>query len=478
MSALSLFTGLYIDGSWRRGADELPVTDPTTGETLAGAATASVADCCDAVDAAATAQPGWAAAPGRHRSEVLRNCFELMMRERDVIADLIHRENGKARNEAIAEVNYAAEFFRWYAEEAVRVGGDFRAAPNGDKQIIVFPEPVGVALLITPWNFPAAMATRKIAPALAAGCCCVLKPAPETPLTALYLADLISRGGAPPGAVNVVLPDPPVEAVEAMLAHPAVAKLSFTGSTAVGQHLLSRAASRVLRTSMELGGNAPFIVLADADLDVAVDAALLAKMRNGGASCIAANRIYVHRSIEERFVEQFSDRINGLKIGYNREPDADIGAMVSRAEQEKVDGVVTDLIALGGHRTTLPPQDQGPGFFSAPTLVAGVPPEAAPLAKEIFGPVAPIVAFDDIDWVVEAANSTTAGLIAYVIGGDVGRAFEVARRIDAGMIAINRGLISDPAAPFGGFKQSGLGKEGGFEGIDEYLRKKYIGVDL
>lgn len=475
---LPLFTGLYFDGAWHRGSGHVDVLDPTTGDVLAGAATASIEECIAAVDAAAAAQPEWAAASPRHRAEVLRECFELMMRECDVIAGLIQAENGKAHNEAIAEVNYAAEFFRWFSEEAPRVGGEFRRAPNGDKQIVVLPEPVGVALLITPWNFPAAMATRKIAPALAAGCTCVLKPAPEAPLTSLYLADLIRRAGAPPGVVNVVLPEPPHEAVSAMMAHRAVRKLSFTGSTAVGTRLLAGAARHVLRTSMELGGNAPFIVLDDADVDVAVEAALVAKMRNGGASCIAANRMYVHAGLYQRFVSALIERIEALSLGCNREPDADIGALVSASERDKVSAIVDDLVRCGGSLRIGGEPVHSQGFFVRPTLVADVPIGAPVLQSEIFGPVAPVVSYTDVDAMVNAANDTASGLIAYIISGDVRRAFSIGRRLDAGMVAVNRGLISDPAAPFGGFKHSGLGKEGGFEGIDEYLRHKYYGVEL
>lgn len=479
MSApLTLFTGLYIDGQWQRGTGEFPVLDPTTGDVLAGAATASVDECLAAVDAAAAVQPSWAEVAPRQRAEMMRECFTLMMRERDVIAQLIQAENGKARNEAIAEVTYAAEFFRWFSEEASRIGGEFRRAPNGDKQIIVLPEPVGVALLITPWNFPAAMATRKIAPALAAGCTCVLKPAPEAPLTSLYIADLIRRAGAPAGAVNVVLPEPPAEAVAAMMAHPSVRKLSFTGSTEVGVRLLAAAAPHVLRTSMELGGNAPFIVLDDADLDVAVEAALVAKMRNGGASCIAANRIYVPATLADPFVAAFGERIRALTVGYGREPDADVGALVSAAERDKVAAIVDRLVEQGGKITVGGNRADHAGFFYPPTLVVDVPIDASALGTEIFGPVAPVVTYDDLDEVIDAANGTVSGLISYVVSRDTGRAFAVGRRLDSGMVAVNRGVISDPAAPFGGFKQSGLGKEGGFEGLDEYLRRKYYGVDL
>jgi succinate-semialdehyde dehydrogenase / glutarate-semialdehyde dehydrogenase len=477
-ASLPLFTGLYIDGAWRRGSGELPVLDPTTGDVLAGAATASIDECLTAVDAAAAVQPAWAAEAPRHRAEVLRECFALMIREREAIAQLIQAENGKAHNEAVGEVSYAAEFFRWFSEEAPRIGGELRQAPNGDKQIVVLPEPVGVALMITPWNFPAAMATRKIAPALAAGCACVLKPAPEAPLTSLYLADLIRRAGAPAGVVNVVLPEPPDEPVAAMMAHPAVRKLSFTGSTDVGVRLLAAAAPHVLRASMELGGNAPFIVLDDADLDVAVDAALVAKMRNGGASCIAANRIYVPTVLRDGFVTAFTERMRALAIGFGRERDADVGALVSPAERDKVADLVDSFVDQGGTVVVGGDRLDRAGFFYPPTLVVDVPVDAPALETEIFGPVAPVVTYEDLDGAIAAANATPSGLISYVVGRDTGRALGVGRRLESGMVAVNRGVISDPAAPFGGFKHSGLGKEGGFEGIEEYLRRKYYGVEL
>jgi len=473
----TVFTSPLIGGDWRsRGAATLAVGDPTTGGLLAEATTSTVEDCRDAVQVAADALPAWRGTAPRERAEILRRAFELMVEEKVAIAELVAAENGKALQEAIGEVTYAAEFFRWFSEEAVRIGGEIRLAPAGDKQILVLPEAVGVCLLITPWNFPAAMATRKIGPSLAAGCTCVLKPAPETPLTAFYLADLLQRAGLPPGIVNVVLPEPPAEAVAAMLEHPAVRKLSFTGSTGVGKHLLRMSADRVLRTSMELGGNAPFLVLADADVELAADAALIAKMRNGGASCVAANRFYVHAGMAESFTGALSARMAALRLGLQRERDADVGALVTAAERDKVASLVERAVddgasvRLGGHAPA------SPGWFYEPTVLGDVAPDAPVLATEIFGPVAAIATFEDEAEMIRMANSTEAGLMAYVMSGTLSHAFEVARQIEAGMVAVNRGVISDPAAPFGGTKASGLGREGGFEGIEEYLERKYVGV--
>ena len=477
-SPLNIFTGLYIDGAWRRGSGEREILDPTTGERLAGVATASTEECLEAVDAASAAQPGWASTPPRQRAEVLRGCFELMVRECDAIADLIQRENGKSLRQAIGEVHDAAEFFRWFAEEAAHIGGEFRTGPNGDEQIVVLSEPVGVALLITPWSFPAALATREIAPALAAGCTCVLKPAPETPLTALYIADLVRRAGAPAGVLNVVLPDPPADAVAAMMGHRAVGKLSFTGSTSVGRSLLELAGKHLLRTSIGVGGNAPFVVLDDADLDIAVEAALLAKMRDGGASCIAANLLYVHESAAMEFRSRFTARMAQLSIGYGREPDADVGALVSACERDRVGQLLAELVESGGEVTTGGGTSGSSGFFFEPTVVANVPTDAPALGLEIFGPIAPIVVFDDLDGVIAQANAANVGLISYIISGDATLAFEFSRRVDTGIVAINRGLVSDPATSFGGFKHSGAGTEGGSEGVSGYLRRKYVGLEL
>ena len=477
IDALDRLGGILIDGNGRPGNGRLDVHDPTTGEMIAAVATSTVQDCLDAVEAAARAATGWAATPPRERGEILRRCFETMMVEQDQIAELLQLENGKPVAEARGEVAYAAEFFRWFSEEAVRITGEIRRAPAGDKRIMVLPEPVGVSLQITPWNFPAAMATRKIAPALAAGCTTVLKPAPQTPLTAFYVVDLMERCGTPPGVINIVLPEPPNDATVAMMTHRAVRKVSFTGSIAVGKHLLRLAADRVLRTSMELGGNAPFVVLADADVDVSVEAAIASKMRNTGATCVAPNRLYVHERIADDFTEALSARMASLTIGFDRRPDAQVGALVSNGERDKVAGLVTAAVSGGARLVTGGQAPEGGGYFYEPTVLADVEPDAQILAREIFGPVAPLVRFRDEAAAVEMANDTDAGLIAYVMSGDLSRALAVSEQLDAGMVAINRGIVSDASAPFGGVKESGIGREGGFEGIEEYLERKYVATD-
>lgn len=453
-----------------------PVHDPATGEVIDEVPVASTQDCLAATDAAAGALELWQRRAPRERSEILRRAFDLLLEERERLAHLITRENGKVLAESRAEVGYAAEFFRWFAEEAVRVGGEVRTAPSGERRIVVLPQPVGVALLITPWNFPAAMATRKLAPALAAGCTVVLKPAPETPLTAFAVAEVLARAGVPPGVVNVVLPEPPAESVRAMLAHPAVRKLSFTGSTPVGKILLEAAAPHVIRCSMELGGNAPFVVLDDADVDLAVGAALVAKLRNTGASCIAANRFYVHEAVEDAFTERFARAMAAKRVDVGTAPGAEVGTLVNDAERDKVAALVDGSldegarIRAGGHRP------ERPGAFYLPTVLDHVPPGAEILQREIFGPVAPITTFSDDDEALMLANDSPVGLMAYVMTGDVGRGMRFAEAIETGMVSLNRGLISDPAAPFGGVKQSGLGREGGFEGIEEFLERKYVGM--
>jgi succinate-semialdehyde dehydrogenase/glutarate-semialdehyde dehydrogenase len=474
----ALFTGSYVAGAWRDSSRTIPVHDPADGSVVAEIADASVQDCLDAVEAAAAALQSWAATPPRGRSEVLRRAFELMTAEQDAIADLIVRENGKLRSDALGEVAYAAEFFRWFAEEAVRVPGDFRVAPNGDKRIVVTHQPIGVSVLVTPWNFPAAMATRKIGPALAAGCTMVLKPAPETPLTATYLVDLLERAGLPAGVVNCVVPGDPGPAVSAMLHHPAVRKLSFTGSTPVGRLLLHEAADQVVSASMELGGNAPFLVLEDADLDDAVEGAMVAKMRNGGAACTAANRFYVHRSVADDFTERLSKRMAELSCGPGADPASGLGALVSVAERDKVAALVDRALAEGATATVGGTAPDGPGAFYPATVLSGVTHGDAITSLEVFGPVAPVVVVDDDDQAVAWANDTEMGLIAYVYSRDLARAVRVAERIEAGMVAINRGVASEPAAPFGGSKQSGLGREGADAGILEFLEPKYLAMPL
>ncbi len=469
---------LFIDGQWRPASDgqRFAVHDPADGSELAQFAAATEADCLAAVDAAAGALAGWAATPPRQRSEILRTCFDILTAEREHFAALIVSENGKAFADALGEATYAAEFFRWFAEEAVRIGGDFRLSPSGDKTIVVSRDPIGVSVLITPWNFPAAMATRKIAPALAAGCSVVLKPASQTPLTAAYVVDVLRRAGVPAGVVNLVTPVPAGPAVSAMLHHPAVRKLSFTGSTEVGRVLLREAADQVVSSSMELGGNAPFVVLPGADVDAAVEGAMVAKMRNGGAACTAANRFYVHDSLVDEFTTRITAAMKGLTMGPGSDRSNDVGALVSPGERDKVTQLVEQAVADGAN-LTLGGEPTEIGAFYPPTVLTDVRHGSAINQTEIFGPVVAIVGFSDVGDAVAMANDTIYGLIAYVYG-DPAEALAVAQRIDAGMVAVNRGVLSDPAAPFGGTKQSGLGREGSSEGILEFLEEKYIGIEV
>lgn len=454
-------TDLYINGHWRPAASggRVEVIDPGTGDILAAVAAGDVEDGLAAVAAAHGAGPGWAATPPRARAEILRRAFALMTERTEEIADLIVAENGKSKADALSEVGYAAEFFRWYAEEAVRIDGDLRTAPAGGNKILVLRQPVGVCVLVTPWNFPAAMATRKIGPALAAGCTVVLKPASETPLTALLVAEILGAAGVPAGVVNVVVAERSGPVVSAMLHDPRVAKLSFTGSTEVGRILLHEAADTIVSCSMELGGNAPFVVFADADLDAAIEGALIAKMRGGGQACTAANRFYVESSI----ADEFADRLVAALADQHT-------VLINAAARERVNALASGAgkVLTGG---AVPP---GPGFSYPATVLADVPIDAPILREEIFGPVAPIVRFDTEQEVVTAANDTEYGLAAYIYTGDLARGLRVGERLAFGMVALNRGLVSDPAAPFGGVKQSGIGREGGHDGLLEFLETKYI----
>jgi succinate-semialdehyde dehydrogenase/glutarate-semialdehyde dehydrogenase len=400
-----------------------------------------------------------------------------MTAEADYLAELVSKENGKALPDAKGEVIYAAEFFRWFAEEAVRTPGDFRKSPSGDKRILVTHQPIGLSLLITPWNFPAAMATRKIGPAIAAGCTMILKPAGETPLTALAIADILQRAGVPKGVVNVILPEKTGPAISAMLHDPRLKNLSFTGSTETGRILLREAADRVIRCSMELGGNAPFVVLDDADIDEAVKGLMLAKMRNGGAACTAANRVYVQRPIAAEFTKKFSAAMSAFVMGRGRDEGIQLGASVSIKERNKIAELVDQSVASGGKVITGGALPDGPGAFY-PATVIEVAADNTILNHEVFGPVAPVVTFDTDEEAITLANNTDYGLISYVYSEDLKRALRLAEAIESGMVAINRGVISDPAAPFGGVKQSGLGREGGFDGIHEFLETKYIGVEI
>ncbi|PWE54906.1 NAD-dependent succinate-semialdehyde dehydrogenase [Metarhizobium album] len=468
--------GLYIGGSWHKGGG-IAVLDPSTGQRLAEVADASIDDARRAVDAAEAAAAGWRATPARQRAEILRRWFQLMTQHAEELATLISLENGKALPDARGEVAYAAEFFRWYAEEAVRIPGEYRHTPSGSHTILVDHEPIGIAVLITPWNFPAAMATRKIGPALAAGCTVILKPASETPLTAYAMARLGEEAGVPAGVVNVLTTTNPSGVTNAMLADPRVRKLSFTGSTGVGRTLLAEAARSVVSCSMELGGNAPFIVFDDADLESALDGAMVAKMRNAGEACTAANRFYVQSGIHDAFVAGLTARMAGLKVGPGYDPATQCGPMITTNAVRKIDRLVSDAVAAGARVTTGGRPLAENGYFYPPTVLENVPVDAAIAHEEIFGPVAPVYRFETDDDAVRLANDTEYGLAAYIYSGDLKRALKVGRRLEIGMLGINRGLMSDPAAPFGGVKQSGLGREGGVTGILEFMEAKYYAVE-
>jgi succinate-semialdehyde dehydrogenase/glutarate-semialdehyde dehydrogenase len=472
-------TDLYLGGAFRPASDgaRFDVHDPATGETIASVAAGTVDDSLTAVTAAHEALASWGATAPRERAEILRRAFEVMTHRSAEIAELIVRENGKSFTDAAGETAYAAEFFRWYAEEAVRSLGSLSTAPGGDKKILVLHQPVGVAVLVTPWNFPAAMATRKIAPALAAGCTVILKPASETPLTALLVAQILEDAGVPPGVVNVLPSEHAGAVVSAMLHDPRVRKVSFTGSTEVGRILLREAADNVVNTSMELGGNAPFLVFDDADLDAAVDGAMVAKMRNGGEACTAANRFYVQRGIAEAFTARLVERMEGLEVAGGMEPGAELGPLVSAKALHDVASLVDDAVAGGAvARTGGKPLDRAGHFYPA-TVLTDVAPGSEILRQEIFGPVAPIVVFDDEDEAIRLANDTEYGLVAYVYTGDLAAGLRVTERLEAGMVGLNRGLVSDPAAPFGGVKQSGIGREGGHEGMLDYIELKYVATN-
>jgi succinate-semialdehyde dehydrogenase/glutarate-semialdehyde dehydrogenase len=438
---------------------------------------ASDAQCDAAIAAADAAAVEWAKTAPRFRSEILRKAFEIMTSEIEAIATLISRENGKAMPDARGEAGYAAEFFRWFAEEAVRTPGDFRKSPSGDKRILVTHQPIGLSILITPWNFPAGMATRKIGPAVAAGCTMILKPATETPLTAMYVVDIMERAGLPKGVLNLVLPEKTGPAISKMLHDPRVKNLSFTGSTEVGRVLLKEAADRVIRCSMELGGNAQVIVHDDADLAVTIPQLSLAKMRNGGAACTSANRIFVQRGIADKFISEMTKSMSSYVMGRGTDPSTTLGAYVSMKERNKIADLVDESIAAGAQVKIGGVKPDGEGAFY-PATVLTVEKDNPILGHEIFGPVAPIIIFDTDAEGIAWANDTDFGLISYVFSSDLTRALRTAEAMESGMVAINKGVISDPAAPFGGVKQSGLGREGGFDGIHEFLQSKYIGVEI
>ena len=469
-------TNLYINGTWVEGAEKtrFDVINPATEEVLASVASAEVADADAALDAAEAAMALWAAQTPRHRSEVLRKTWELMTGRLPEFARLITLENGKARTDAMGEAAYAAEFFRWFAEEAVRADGMITHAPASGARIIVQHKPAGLAVLVTPWNYPAAMGTRKIAPALAAGCAVIIKPASETPLTMLALMPLLEEAGVPKGLVNVLPSRKTGALVDHLLHDPRVRVVSFTGSTAVGRKLLSCAAAQVLKPAMELGGNAPLIVFEDADLDVAVEGTMLAKMRNLGEACTAANRIYVHDNVKAAFVEKLSASMSALKVGDGLDPSVDVGPLVNAETCSKVAEFVEDAVSKGATLHCGGTKPDGKGFFYPPTVLSDVPANADCVNDEIFGPVAAIQGFTDQEDVIACANDTEYGLVAYVFTEDMKRGMQVCERLDYGMVGLNRGLVSDPAAPFGGTKQSGLGREGGHEGMLEFMETQYI----
>jgi succinate-semialdehyde dehydrogenase/glutarate-semialdehyde dehydrogenase len=469
---------MFVDGKWCDGsAGSFNVLNPSTEEVLCSVPRAGADDVTRAVEAAAAALPDWAGTPARERGEVLRRTFELMTRRKDDLAFLMSLEMGKSLTDSRGEATYSAEFFRWFAEEAVRIGGELRVAPSGANKILTFRKPVGVCLLLTPWNFPAAMATRKIGPALAAGCTVVLKPAQETPLTALLLAQLLSEAGAPPGVVNVLTTDKPSDLVETALGDERVRKLSFTGSTGVGARLLEQAAPHILNVSLELGGNAPFLVLDDADLDAAVEGAMVAKMRNGGQACTAANRFLVHESVAAEFADKLAAAMGKVRLGAGTDEDTQLGPMINARAVEGIADKVDRTVAAGARAVLGGSPGDGPGFFYPATVLAEVPKDAPAATEEIFGPVAPVISVKSDDEAIALANATELGLAGYVYTRDLARGLRVCERLEVGMVGLNRGLVSDPAAPFGGVKQSGLGREGGFEGISEYLETTYVATN-
>jgi succinate-semialdehyde dehydrogenase / glutarate-semialdehyde dehydrogenase len=470
---------LLIGGEWRGGEHgTLEVEDPATGELLTEISDASPADAVAALDAAVAAGPEWAAHAPRERGEILRRAFETIVERADDLALLMTLEMGKPLAESRAEIVYAAEFLRWFSEEAVRIEGRYGVSPNGIGRLLTMRQPVGPCLLITPWNFPLAMGTRKAAPALAAGCTVVMKPAQQTPLSTLAFAQILEESGLPKGVVNVITSSDAGATTEPLLADQRLRKLSFTGSTGVGRLLMSQASEKLLRLSMELGGNAPFIVFDDADLDAAVEGAVLAKMRNGGEACTAANRFHVHESVASDFSERLARRLGAMKVGRGTEPGVELGPMIDAKQRDKVAELVGDALERGASPLTGGKAVAGPGYFYEPTVLGGVQQGTRLLTEEVFGPVAPVISFSGEDEAIRAANDTEYGLAAYVFTSNFKRAIRVAEALETGMIGLNQGIVSNAAAPFGGIKQSGFGREGGHEGISEYLETKYVAVNM
>jgi succinate-semialdehyde dehydrogenase / glutarate-semialdehyde dehydrogenase len=472
--------GLIIGGSVRDATEQktFGVEDPSTGELLCDVADASPEDGMVALKAAHDAQPEWAATAPRERGEILRRAFELITERADDIALIMTLEMGKPLAESKAEITYAAEFFRWFSEEAVRISGEWKVNATGNGRVLVMRQPIGPCLLITPWNFPLAMGTRKIGPAIAAGCTMVIKPASLTPLTILKLADILAEAGLPDGVLNVVTTTSTGRVMGPLIADGRIRKLSFTGSTEVGQKLIEQSAQQVLKTSMELGGNAPFVVCADADVDEAVQGAMLAKMRNIGEACTAANRFYIHADVAEEFTKKLVDRMSDMKVGRGTEEGVEVGPLVEADQRDKVAELVDDAVQKGATVRTGGQIPSGAGYFYPPTVLSDVPTSARLAKEEIFGPVAPIFTFTEDDDAIRAANDTEFGLVSYLYTKDLSRAIRLSERLEAGMVGLNQGMVSNAGAPFGGVKQSGLGREGGTVGIDEYLEIKYVAMNV
>src|SRR6202045_3724765 len=472
----SVPTGLGIGGEERSGPKTFDVFDPSDDHVLASVADATAGDAITALDAAAAGQPEWAATPPRTRGEILRSVFETLTARADDLATLMTLEMGKILPESKGEAAYGAELFRWFSEEAVRIHGRFPPAPAGTGRILVTKQPVGPCYAITPWNFPLAMGTRKIGPAMAAGCTMVVKPAQETPLTMLLLASLMDQAGLPKGVLSVLPTTDPGSVTSALIDDGRLRKLTFTGSTGVGKGLVKQCADKLLRMSMELGGNAPFVVFDDADVDAAVEGAILAKMRNGGKACTGANRFHVANAIREEFTEKLVKRMSEFTLGNGLDESATLGPLISANQREKVAELVDDAVWKGATVAIGGKAPDGPGHFYPATVLTDGPPDARVLREEVFGPVAPITGFDTEEEGIAAANDTEYGLVAYIYTKSLDRALRVSEAIESGMVGVNRGVISDAAAPFGGVKESGFGREGGFEGIEEYLDIKYIGL--
>src|SRR6201997_3529833 len=470
---------LYIGGEWRDGAKgTLAVEDPSTGEALTEVADASTDDAKAALTAAVEAGPEWATHAPRERGEILRRAFEALIARADDLALLMTLEMGKPLAESKAEIAYAAEFFRWFSEQAVRINGSYSTNSNGQGRVLTMKQPVGPCLLITPWNFPLAMGTRKIGPAVAAGCTMVVKPAQQTPLSMLALAKILEEAGLPGGVLNLFTASSSSQTTGPLISDQRLRKLSFTGSTEVGRKLMSQASETLLRLSMELGGNAPFIVFEDADIDAAVQGAMIAKMRNMGEACTSANRFHVAGPVAEQFAEKLAEKMGALKLGRGVDEGVDVGPLIDNTQRGKVDELVQDAIGRGATAVVGGTTREGAGYFYNPTVLTGIPDDAELLGEEIFGPVAPIKGFGDEDEAIAAANNTEYGLVAYVYTNDLKRALRVCERLETGMIGLNQGMVSNASAPFGGIKQSGFGREGGYEGIEEYLETKYVAVNL